>query len=293
MEQVAFTTLPAPASRLGEGPTYDRRTNTAWWFDILGCKLFEADLGTMAVCVHDLPRMASVLAVVDDERQLLAMQDGLYLREVASGRLTLFRPLEADNATTRSNDGRVHPSGALWVGTMGIKEETGAGSIYCLSRGVLHRLYGGITVPNAICFSPDGATAYFTDTPKGLLHRVAVDPATGLPVGEPATLFDHRGGEGWLDGAVVDVHGLIWNARWDGSCVDAYSPEGARLRTVAVPTRRPSCPAFVGLDLDRLLVTTAFDDLEAADASGNPHQGRTLLFDVGARGIPEPRLALG
>jgi sugar lactone lactonase len=120
---------------LGEGCTYDPATDTAWWFDILERTLFRADLASGAVTSHALPVMASVLAVIDDQRQLLATEDGLYVRDVADGRLTLHTPLEADNAATRSNDGRVHCSGALWIGTMGRKAENGAGAIYRFHRG--------------------------------------------------------------------------------------------------------------------------------------------------------------
>jgi sugar lactone lactonase YvrE len=48
-----------------------------------------------------------------------------------------------------------------------------------LSCGTRHRdtlLYPRITIPNAICFSPDGAIAYFTDTVTARLMRVAIDP---------------------------------------------------------------------------------------------------------------------
>jgi sugar lactone lactonase YvrE len=47
------TRLNAPACTLGEGPTYDPHTGTAWWFDILGRKLFEYDLAYDAVKGHD------------------------------------------------------------------------------------------------------------------------------------------------------------------------------------------------------------------------------------------------
>ena len=94
--------------------------------------------------------------------------------------LTLHVALEADNAATRSNDGRVHPSGALWIGTMGRKAEKGAGAIYHFGGGELRRLYAGISIPNAICFSPDGATAYFTDTREAILYRVTDRSANAL-----------------------------------------------------------------------------------------------------------------
>ena len=47
----------------------------------------------------------------------------------------------------------------------------------------------GVTIPNAICFSPDGATAYFTDSSEGILYRVAIDPQNALPIGDPALLY--------------------------------------------------------------------------------------------------------
>src|SRR5439155_5268139 len=175
-------------------------------------------------------------------RQLIVADDGLYIRTIAAGGLTLYRPLEADNPVTRSNDARVHPSGTFWIGTMGRKAERGAGAIYALHRGELSRLFPGITIPNAICFSPDGATGYFADTGQNVLYRVALDPLTGLPNGAPEVLVKHRG-VGGIDGAVVNADGTIWNARWGGGCVDVYSPQGERLRSLQVPARQPSCPA--------------------------------------------------
>src|SRR5262249_23233386 len=136
-------------------------------------------------------------------------------------------------------------------------------SVYALHRGELSRLLANITIPNAICFSVDGALGYFADTAKNELYRIALDPMTGLPRGEPEVLLRHRG-VGGLDGAVVDADGQIWNARWAGGCVDVYSAQGEHLRSLHVPASRPSCPAFVGPDLSRLLVTSAWQDMDAA-----------------------------
>src|ERR1700722_5950712 len=143
MEEVGTTILCEQHCHLGEGCTYDAATDTAWWFDILERTLFQADLASGAVTSHALPLMASMLAFIDDHRQLLATENGLYVRDIADGRLTLLVPLEADNAATRSNDGRVHPCGALWIGTMGRKAEKGAGTIYHFHRGELRRLCAG------------------------------------------------------------------------------------------------------------------------------------------------------
>jgi len=291
-EEVPTTVLSAERCHLGEGPTYDAATDTAWWFDILERKLFEAQVASGSVKVHSLGKMASALARIDGERQLIVAEDGLYIRSVADGRISLFAAVEADNHKTRSNDARVHPSGTLWFGTMGRKAEPRAGAIYALHRGRISRLYPDITIPNAICFSADGTIGYFANTAVNLMLRVPLDAATGLPIGDPVTFIHHRG-LGGIDGAVVDADGLIWNARWGGGCIDVYDTSGRRQRSLRVPARQSSCPAFVGRDFSRLLVTTAWEGMDDAARAADPEHGCTFILDVASRGRSEPDVKLG
>lgn len=291
MEEVTTSVLSAEQCHLGEGPTYDVTTDTAWWFDIREGRLFEAHLGTGATRVHAVGRMASALGRIDAERQLVVAEDGCYIRNVADGAMTLFCPLEADNPATRSNDCRVHQSGTFWIGTMGRKAERGLGAIYALHRGKISMLFPGISIPNSICFSPDGATGYFADTARAVLYSVSLNPDTGLPRGEPEVLLRHTG-IGGLDGSVCDADGQIWNACWGASRIDLYSPQGERLRSLRVPAKQASCPAFVGPDLSRLLVTSAWQDMDAEARSTDPQAGCTFLLEASARGRAEPDVKL-
>lgn len=277
---------------LGEGPTYDPLTQSVFWFDIHGRKLLERRWAGGDTVVHDLPEMASALGVVDAERQVLVTETGIYLRQRETGALSLLAPLEADNPATRSNDARVHPSGAFWIGTMGKKAAPGAGAIYCYARGELRLLYPRITIPNSICFSPDGTIAYFADTHVNMLYRVSCDPQTGLPRGEPEVLLDHRGADGGIDGSVVDAEGRIWNARWGAGALDCYSPQGAHLRRIALPASQSTCPAFAGPDAGALVVTSASHGLDAETHAQEAHPGRTFLVELDVRGRHEPRVVL-
>jgi len=291
MEQVPTSVLSAEPCHLGEGPTYDVATDTAWWFDIREGRLFEAHLGTGSIRVHPLGRMASALGRIDAERQLIVAEDGLYIRNIGDGAMALFCPLEADNPVTRSNDARVHQSGTFWIGTMGKQAERGAGAIYAFHRGKISTLFPGISIPNSICFSPDGATGYFTDTARAVLYAVRLNPATGLPRDEPEVLLRHTG-IGGLDGSVCDADGQIWNACWGASRIDVYSPQGECLRSLSVPAKQASCPAFVGPDLSRLLVTSAWQDMDAAARADDPQAGCTFLLEASARGRAEPDVKL-
>ena len=280
--------LCGTACVLGEGPSYDRHTDTLWWFDISDRKLLEWRFADAKPIVHELPFMASVLARIDDNQQLIAADDGLYIRETSTGALRLLKPLEASNRVTRSNDGRVHPCGALWIGTMGVHAEHKAGAIYWFFKGELRTLYPGISIPNSICFSPDGATAYFADTVDNRIMKVACDPATGLPTGEPQVFFDNAGEEGYPDGAVCDADGNVWSARWEAGSLDQYSPRGERLQSIAIPASRTTCPAFIGADAGRLAVTSAWQGLDAAARAAEPKAGFTFLVDVPVNGRFEP-----
>ncbi|MEX6505977.1 SMP-30/gluconolactonase/LRE family protein [Jiella sp. M17.18] len=284
--------LDAPACRLGEGPTFDAATGTAFWFDIKRKALFEMPRGATTPTIHALPFMASALAVVDRERQLVFAEDGLHLRDAATGRLTLHRPLEADKPQNRCNDARVHPSGAFWLGTMGKAAEREAGAIYWYRAGELRPLYERVGIPNSICFSPDGATGYFTDSQDHRLMRVPLDPATGLPLGDPEVLYDQRGEEGTLDGSVCDADGVIWNARWGAGRLEAYSPQGKRIRSIELPTRLTTCPCFIGDDLGRILVTSASDELSEAELAADPNAGKTFVVDLPVRGRADPLVVL-
>lgn len=291
-ETVPISVLSMERCHLGEGPSYDASSDTAWWFDILERRLFEARLETGRITIHDLPVMASALAQIDANRQMLAAEDGLYLREIASGKLTRVAKLAGKDGPIRSNDARVHQSGTFWVSTMGRAAEAGAGAIHAFRDGEVSLLFSGLAIPNAICFSPDGATGYFADTSENALYHVSIDPATGLPVGPPAILHK-REAAGGLDGAVTDEQGLIWCAIWGGGCVDVYSPSGDRLRSIAMPARQPSCPVFVGRRFDHLLVTSAYEAMTADARAADPDHGRTFRAEVGAIGRAEPCLRWG
>lgn len=277
---------------LGEGPSYDPASGKLFWFDITGRKLLEKAFPDGATIVHDLPFMGSAIAVVDAGRQLVVGEDGIYVRDARTGALALHTPLEADNALNRSNDSRVHPSGSFWIGTMAKDEAPRAGAIYWFSKGEIRRLYDGITVPNSICFSPDGATAYFTGMTGNVIHRVDCDAATGLPAGEPKAFVDTSGAGNWVDGSVVDADGVLWNARWGGSRVDAWSPEGKLVRSIPVPARQSSCPAFVGADASRIAVTSAWKGMDAATRAADPEAGKTFLLDIEVRGRFEPKVLI-
>ena len=65
-----------------------------------------------------------------------------------------------------------------------------------------------------------------------------------------------------------------------------YAPDGQLAGIVDVPAPHTSSVAFVGEDLDQLLITTAAVDLAAEQLAAFPDSGRLFLADVGVTGLP-------
>lgn len=282
--------LDAHRLELGEGPGYDPATDLAWWFDIPARRLFTRQIAAGETMMHELPITASAMAVTTQMKQLLLTEDGLYFRDPVSGVLDLHLAVEADNPRMRSNDARVHPSGAFWISTMSWQAENGAGSIYRYYRGQLERLWDGITIPNAICFSPDGRTAYFTDTPTRRIMRVDTDPSNGRVLGQPQDFVTDLH---WPDGAVTDAAGNLWVAMFGTGQVLGFDPSGRAIHEFNLPAINLTCPAFVGRDARQMLVTSALFGLNATARKQAPDAGATFVLPIAFTGRFDPQVDTG
>lgn len=274
---------------LGEGPLWHPGRNQLFWFDITGKRLLSQQ-GTTAR--HwDFAQQVSAAGWVDDDHLLVASEAALSLFDLVSGEAEVVVPLEADNPVTRSNDGRADPSGGFWIGTMGKDAEAEAGAIYRYYRGELRQLYDRITIPNAICFAPDGGTAFFADSRRRMVMRQPLG-RDGWPEGKPEVFLDLRA-EGLIpDGAVIDSAGVFWNAHWGSGLVCAYGPDGTRQAQIPTAAQYLTCPAFGGADLSTLYLTSATNGMAEDALAAHPGAGRTFQIETSAKGQAEHRVVL-
>ncbi|TGD44626.1 SMP-30/gluconolactonase/LRE family protein [Pseudotabrizicola sediminis] len=276
-----MTVFDATNCILGEGPLWHPERGELLWFDIVGKRLHSASRQ------WDFREMVSAAGWVSRDDLLIASESRLFRFNMETGAEETLCTLEADNAATRSNDGRADPMGGFWIGTMAKVEAKGAGAFYRYYKGDLRKLWGGITVPNAQCFAPDGRTVYFSDTPTHQVMRVALD-ADGWPAAEPQVALDFTD-QGWYpDGAVTDVAGNLWIAFWGRGCVEGYTPAGEKLASFDFPCPQTTCPAFGGAGFSQLYCTSAARDL----TDGNTANGQTFMTDTPVKGRAEARVLL-
>jgi sugar lactone lactonase YvrE len=266
---------------LGEGPLWHPERGALFWFDIVGMRLHCKDRH------WQFQEHVSAAGWVDHDRLLIASETQLFTFDLTTEEQTHICALEADNPVTRSNDGRADPQGGFWIGTMGKSAEEKAGSIYRYYRGELRQLFVGITIPNAICFAPDGNTAYFCDTALQQIMRIALDDA-GWPTGLATVHIDARDEGLGLDGAVVDANGYLWSAQWGSARVAQYDQAGQFCQAVTFPARHTSCPAFGGPQLQTLFCTSATQGLDPAGVD----DGKTFAIEIQTTGQTEHQVIL-
>lgn len=279
----------ARACTLGEGALWHPERGQLFWFDILAGKLLSRIGETTREWSFE--EMVSAAGWIDHDRLLIASESALFVFDLETEQAAEIAPLEAENMETRSNDGRADPHGGFWISTMGKHAEPNAGSIYRFHRGQLRRIVAGLTIPNAICFAPDGGVAYYTDTPT---RQVLAQPLgqDGWPEGAPWVAADLRSEGLNPDGAVTDAEGNLWIAQWGAGRVAVHAPDGRFLRALDVGAAQCSCPAFGGEDFDALFVTTAREGMNADALATDPLAGQTFRLEPDARGRAEPSVSL-
>jgi sugar lactone lactonase YvrE len=275
----------ATPCELGEGPLWHPEAKCLFWFDIMGCRLYRRMSEKLNHWEFD--EHVSAAGWVDATRLIIASETALQVFDTATGESEFLCGLESENEVTRSNDGRADPFGGFWIGTMGKNAEAGAGAIYRYFDGQVRKLFGAITISNAISFHPDGKTACYTDTLKRKIMRVALDDE-GWPEGKPSLYLDMTDAPGGPDGAVFGSDGTFWVALWGAGCVVGYAPDGTEVARFDAPAPHMTCPAFGGDELRTLFATTACQGRDAPTLT----DGATFTWDTTFQGQPEHRVIL-
>jgi len=284
----------ASASLLGESPMWHPREQVLYYCDIPGRKLQRFDPATGELAHWDFDTDVASCAPMLDGALLLAMRDGLWRFDAASGKRTRLAEPPYDTKSERFNDGKCDPQGRFWVGTMYEPRDAAVASLHCYAKGKLERKAEGITISNGLAWSPNGRTMYWSDTTAHTIYAFDFDPATGaignkrvfasFPVKQPGQDLASYGGR--PDGAAVDVEGGYWVAMFEGQRLLRLSSDGELLREVKLPVRCATMPCFGGADLRTLYITTARLNRPPDELLAQPLAGCVFALAVDVPGLP-------
>jgi len=268
----------------GENPLWHPQEKRIYWVDIpVGC-IFRYDPESGDSEKFEIGEAIGGFTIQADGALLLFMARGA-VRLWRDGRV-LAAVIEElpDERLSRFNDVIADPEGRVFCGTMTSPDHSGR--LYRLDTdGRITQLLDGIGTSNGLGFTPDLKHMYYTDTRKREIYLFDYDRSTGnISNRRVFVKVSDDPKEGGPDGLTVDVEGCVWSARWGGSCIVRYAPDGKELTRIQFPVRKVSCMTFGGRDYKDMYVTTA--------GGGNRKEEGALagaLFRVNAdvRGVPE------
>lgn len=279
---------------LGESPVWHPRQQVLYYCDIPGKRLNRFDSSNGELNGWDFDTEPASIAPRVDGTLLLAMRDGIFTFDPATGQRKKLVSAPYDQSKERFNDGKADPQGRFWVGTVYEPRDPPLAALYCHSGGVLERRVGDITVSNGLAWSPNGRTMYWSDTKAHEIYAFDFDPASGelsrrrvfakFPVKDANQDLSTYGGR--PDGAAVDAEGCYWVAMFEGRRLLRLSPAGELLREVWLPAQCATMPCFGGADLKTLYITTAYDKRPADELAWQPHAGCVFSLKVDVPGLP-------
>jgi len=275
----------------GEGVLWNALDSRLWWTDIHGKTLCAYDPVTRTAESYPCPDRICCFAPRRDGSLVAAFADGFAFFDPRTGRREDISPFEPDLPQTRLNDGRTDRQGRFIAGGMDEKDLAPLSSVWRLDPDLrLTRLFDSVRCANSTCFSPDGCTMYFADSPECEIVAFEYDPESGS-IGRKRSFASLPKNRGVPDGSCVDAEGFVWNAVWEGYRVDRFAPDGRLDRSIPVPVMKPTCVAFGGPDLDILFITTSrlgsSDDLLEKE----PHSGCLFAVRPGVKGLIDPAFA--
>jgi sugar lactone lactonase YvrE len=282
--------IAVPDDELGEGPLWDPAANVLYWVDIKGRAIHRLDVPSGAVKSWPTPSEVGALALREAGGAVVVLKDGFYAFNFASGACVPLAAGLVDAPGIRFNDAKVDRQGRLVAGTIVEDLITADGQLFRLNRDLsVEVLESGIICSNGPCWSPDGGTFYFADTPTRVISAYDYDAATGA-LANKRPFADTDAFDTAPDGATVDAEGYLWSAFVLTGAVGRFAPDGTLDRTIDVPVDHPTSVAFGGADLDVLYVTSLTEPLRSGDAASRPG-GLHAIHGLGVQGIAEPRFA--
>jgi sugar lactone lactonase YvrE len=264
--------LPATATlsvdcrcTLGEGILWWPQRRALLWTDIEGSALWVHRIDGQVTSRSSLPDRLGSFAICESGALLLGLAKGIFVGDLdrqSDGVLQLepVAEVDSDRPRHRINDGRTDRAGNFVFGTMNEDQDRPTGSFYQYSaaHGLRRLDLGGVTIPNSICFSVDGRTMYFCDSPDRRIRQCDYDASSAR--------VSH-----------IREFGV--------GLVRRFAPDGRLLGEIKVPSKNTTCLVFGGDALSDIYITSSRQEMSAEELDEAPSAGSVYQASVGALGI--------
>jgi len=296
---------------LGEGPIWEPSIQTLHFVDISKSKLYHYHPETKKLEVEVVSDNIGCLALREKGGLACAAEHGFATLSTDSwgpSKLEyLCKPMSPlYEQYTRYNDGACDLRGIFWAGILQFKTPEGKrypGQLWRFDPETNKATMeddDNITDSNAIGWSADNKTMYFVNSDLNVIYAYDYDPETSQASNRRIFVDGHSIGlrkdlYGNPDGFCIDREGSIWCARWRGSRIVRFTPDGKGVDLeIHIPKAyNITACCFGGPNMDKLFITTASphacedspDDENEAYLKEFPMSGDTFMVDFAA--LPE------
>jgi sugar lactone lactonase YvrE len=296
MTLVHLPILPIGPGRdkVGESPVWSVHEQCLYWVDIEGMCIHRWDWATREQSSWAMPERVGCIAISQRGTLIAAMETGIHEVALNKPHEAQLRPLaqvQHPAPNMRFNDGRCDHQGRFWASTMvrDMSLAQPAGGLYCLDEtGLRGPVLQGLITPNGMAFSPDGCSAYLSDShPKVQQIWKHSFHAQSGSWGPPTPWVDMQGLAGRPDGAVIDAQGCYWICGNDAGQVHRFNPDGQLLQSIAMPVSKPAMCTFGGPQLRHMFVTS-IQPAQPVPGFDAALDGAVFVLEPGVQGRAEP-----
>lgn len=290
----AIDCLVAERMQIGESPVWDGTRRRLYWCDIPERIVHAVDIDSGARRAWRFESEVGSFGLAASGRLVIALRDTVILFDAATEARSVVARIEPDVPTSRTNDGKVGPDGAFWVGTMDERpERQPVAALYRVTAdGAVARKIDGLKVSNGIAWSGDGRSMFHSDSRGPWIDRWRFDPQTG-EISDRTRIVELDEAAGRPDGGATDVEGFYWSAGISAGCLNRFSPDGKLAMKIELPLPAPTMPCFGGDDMRTLFVTSLSIGLAGPALATQPLAGAILQMRVDVPGVPVGRFKDG
>lgn len=261
----------------GEGPIWDEKRKLIWVADVHGYRILGFDIDGNIIEDHKLNHKPASFFFSDKYMYVVCM-DGIY--QFIDESLVLVAGANLGN-TGDLNDGKVGPDGRFYVGQA---HPDFKGRFFCLDNDyTLKALFDGQKISNGLDWNLDETILYHTDSRKFCIDAYDFDCDHGEVRYRGIVINTQNNGfAGVPDGFAIDQEGCLWVAMCKGGKIVRINPEqGKIIESIDIPVSMPTSCAFVGEELDVLIITSASS---VVDCKVETEAGFTFAIKPGVKG---------
>lgn len=273
-----------------ETPIWDNRTRRIYCTDLFTGDIYAYNTKTGLGTVYHTGggMIGSAIPCSDENILLCALDCGICLFDLATGKLDLIADPNGGNKNNRYNDTRVDARGRIFTSTVsklyGTSDYTPdkLGNFYMVDiDGSVKTIAGGINQYNCIVWNAADTEMFVIDTYNDTLLSFDYDIACG-PVSGPKQRLD-LSSIGMPDGMSIDSEDSLYICHWTGK-ISVWDKTLSSVRIMDFPVNQVCCGGFGGDTLRDFYVATAryaYTKEQMADRRGAGGLFRTNMETAG------------